>query len=276
MKPRPTAAVLNETPRPASEPGGASPFRHAIRRGVSPAGVDPAPTNPTASAPRRAPSQETPRSANGTPWAMSRVLVVFAHPNLRSSRVHRRLLDALDGLEGVRVRDLYELYPEFDVDVAAEQEALLAHDVIVWQHPLFWYSVPPLLKQWIDLVLEHGWAYGSAGTALRGKTVLSAISAGARETAYGTGGYNRFELRELLSPLEQTARLCGMRYLPPWVVFGSHRAGEAELEARAGEYRSVLRWLAAGGHAGRELTDRAFLDPGDPVLGIPADEAGVG
>ena len=206
---------------------------------------------------------------------MRRVLVLFAHPNLRESRVHRRLIGAQDGLEGATLRDLYELYPEFDIDVAAEQEALLAHDVIVWQHPLFWYSVPPLLKQWIDLVLEHGWAYGSAGTALEGKTLLSVVSAGAPASAYGSGGYNRFALRELLSPLEQTARLCGMDYLPPWVVFGSHRADEDELDARAAEYRAVLRWLAAGGHEGRALGDRAFLDARDPALGIPLDGAGV-
>ena len=109
---------------------------------------------------------------------MSRVLVVFAHPALQTSRVQRRLIARASRVEGVTVRDLYELYPDYDVVVDDEQAAMEAHDVIVWQHPFYWYSVPPLLKQWFDLVLEHGWAYGSAGKALHGKTVISAISAG--------------------------------------------------------------------------------------------------
>ena len=206
---------------------------------------------------------------------MTPVLILFAHPAFERSRVHRRLVEAVSDLPGVTFHDLYEAYPDFDVDPRREQELLAAHEVVVLQHPFFWYSTPPLVKQWEDLVLEHGWAYGSAGNALEGKRLLSVVSAGAPASAYGSGGYNRFALRELLSPLEQTARLCGMDYLPPWVVFGSHRADEAELDGRATEYRAVLRWLTSGGHEARDLGDRDFLDPRDPALGIPLDQAGV-
>ena len=66
-------------------------------------------------------------------------------------------------LRGVTFHDLYELYPDFDVQVEQEQELLISHDMIILQHPFYWYSCPPLLKQWIDLVLEHGWAYGKEG-----------------------------------------------------------------------------------------------------------------
>ena len=100
---------------------------------------------------------------------MPRVLVQFAHPAFERSRVHRRLLAHLPRREGITLNDLYEEYPAFDIDVAREQALLLAHDVVVFQHPFFWYSTPPLLKQWEDLVLEHGWAYGREGRALTGK-----------------------------------------------------------------------------------------------------------
>lgn len=192
---------------------------------------------------------------------MSRILILFAHPSLQTSRIHRRLLGGADGLEGVTFHDLYQRYPEFDVDVKAEQELLVGHDVIVWQHPFFWYSVPPLLKQWIDLVLEHGWAYGSGGDALRGKSVLSVISAGGPDEAYRAGGYNRFSFRQFLRPLEQTARLCGMRYLPPWIVAGTHRLPSAALDALAPSYRTVLQWLARDGHLSIEDDDDALLQP---------------
>ena len=103
---------------------------------------------------------------------MLKLLIVFAHPALERSRVNRRLVEAIGDLEGVAVHDLYEAYPEFDIDVRREQELLAAHDVIVLQHPFYWYSAPAILKEWQDLVLEHGWAYGRNGTALRGKSCL--------------------------------------------------------------------------------------------------------
>lgn len=174
---------------------------------------------------------------------MSRVLILFAHPALERSRVHRQLIRGLDSLPGVTFNDLYEAYPTFDIDVRREQELLLGHDLIVVQHPLFWYSTPAIVKQWEDLVLEHGWAYGSQGTALRGKQWLSAISTGGGAAAYEPGGYNGFTIRDFLLPLQQTARLCGMEYLPPFVIHGTHRMGEPEIARAAAEYREVIEAL---------------------------------
>jgi glutathione-regulated potassium-efflux system ancillary protein KefG len=174
---------------------------------------------------------------------MSRVLVLFAHPALEKSRVHRRLVERARGVEGVTLHDLYEAYPDFDVDVKREQELLLAHDAVVLQHPLYWYSTPALVKQWEDLVLEHGWAYGTGGTALRGKRLVSAITAGGSEAAYREDGHNRFTIRQLLAPIEQTARLCGMDYPPPFVVHGTHRLDADGVERAAEEYARLLAAL---------------------------------
>ncbi len=154
---------------------------------------------------------------------MRRVLVLFAHPVLERSRVNRRLVDAIRDLDGVTIRDLYELYPTLTIDVVAEQATLLAHDVIVFQHPFYWYSSPAILKEWQDLVLQHGWAYGAHGTQLRGKITLNAITTGGPEAAYRRDGSNRFTVRELLAPWDQTAHLCGMRFLAPFVVHASLR-----------------------------------------------------
>jgi glutathione-regulated potassium-efflux system ancillary protein KefG len=174
------------------------------------------------------------------------VLILFAHPALEKSRVNRRLADAVRDLEGVTFNDLYECYPEFDVDVGREQELLLAHDLIVLQHPFYWYSTPALLKQWEDLVLAHGWAYGTDGTALEGKTVLSTITTGGREEAYQIGGHNRFTIRQLLAPIEQTAYLCGMEYLPPFVTHGTHHMTPDEIARHSDDYRQVIEALRDG------------------------------
>lgn len=179
--------------------------------------------------------------------ASRRILVLLAHPVLERSRVNRRLADAAGKVDGVTVRDLYELYPTLDLDVAAEQDALLAHDVVVFQHPFYWYSAPAILKEWLDLVLEHGWAYGPGGDKLAGKLALNAISAGGPQAAYRATGYNRFTVRELLAPWDQTAHLCKMRYLAPFVVHGSLRLdSDDDVRPHVRAYVEVLEALRDG------------------------------
>jgi len=174
------------------------------------------------------------------------VLVLFAHPMLEKSRIQKVLLGTARSVPGVTVHDLYEEYPEFDVDIPREQELLRGHDTIVLQHPLYWYSCPALMKQWIDLVLEHGWAYGRHGKALVGKSMMNAISTGGNLQAYGAEGLNRHSLSEFLTPFEQTAVLCNMTYLPPFVVHGTHRATEADIHAAARQYGALLKALSLG------------------------------
>jgi glutathione-regulated potassium-efflux system ancillary protein KefG len=176
----------------------------------------------------------------------NRILILFAHPALEKSRVNEVLVRAVRDLEGVTFHDLYELYPEFDIDVKREQGLLETHDVVVLHHPFFWYSTPAILKEWQDLVLEHGWAYGHAGTALRGKKVLCVVTTGGREVAYQQDGYNRFTMRQLLAPIEQTAYLCGMDFLPPFVVHGTHGMKLPEIEAHARDLRRALEALRDG------------------------------
>jgi len=175
---------------------------------------------------------------------MRRILILFAHPVLERSRVNRRLLAAIRDLAGVTVHDLYDAYPTLYIDVKREQRLLLEHDVIVFQHPFYWYSTPAILKEWQDLVLEHGWAYGRGGTQLRGKITLNAITTGGPETAYRKGGYNRFTIRELLSPWDQTAYLCGMRFLAPFAVHGSLRlVGEDDVGPHGKRYVQLIEAL---------------------------------
>jgi glutathione-regulated potassium-efflux system ancillary protein KefG len=175
---------------------------------------------------------------------MRRILVLFAHPVLERSRVNRRLLSDVRELPGVTVHDLYDVYPTLYIDAKREQGLLLEHDVIVFQHPFYWYSTPAILKEWQDLVLEHGWAYGRGGTRLRGKITLNAITTGGPESAYHRDGYNRFTIRELLAPWDQTAHLCGMRFLAPFTVHAALRiAGDDDAAQARAAYRQLIEAL---------------------------------
>ena len=167
-----------------------------------------------------------------------RILVLFAHPSLDRSEVNRPLAEATRQVDGVTFVDLYAQYPNFAIDIDKEQQRLVEHDVVIFMHPLYWYSTPSILKEWQDLVLEHGFAYGSGGTALHGKIFFNALTAGGSEAAYHTGGYNHFTIRQLLHPLEQTANMSGMTFLPPYALFGARTAME---EGRLDEH--ISNWV---------------------------------
>ncbi len=183
---------------------------------------------------------------DGDSLPMNRILILFAHPAYQSSRANRHMVAAVRDLEGVMFRDLYELYPDFTIDVVEEQRLLVAHDVIVFHHPFYWYSCPALLKEWMDLVLEHGFAYGKGGAALEGKRLITVTTTGGSRDAYHREGHNHFEIQDFLAPFEQTANLCGMRYLPPYVVHEANRSSIEDMQRHAVGYRSVIEGLRDG------------------------------
>ena len=168
----------------------------------------------------------------------NKVLLLFAHPSLERSEVNSELLKASHSVSGITVVDLYGEYPDYRIDIEQEQARLREHDVVIFMFPMYWYSTPSILKEWQDLVLEYGFAYGHEGTELHGKTLLCVLTAGGGEQAYRVEGYNHFTIRQLLAPIEQTANLTGMHYLAPFALFGSRTAVEEE---RVGQH--VADWL---------------------------------
>lgn len=176
-----------------------------------------------------------------------RVLVLYAHPADHRSEVNKPLYEAACQVPGVTCIDLYYQYPTLNINIDREQQRLLEHDVIVFQFPMYWYSTPAILKEWQDLVLEYGFAYGTDGNKLEGKLFLCALTAGGHEDAYQTQGYNHFTVRELMSPLEQMAALTGMRYLPPFALFGARTAlEEKRIDAHVARWQQLLNALVEG------------------------------
>jgi glutathione-regulated potassium-efflux system ancillary protein KefF len=169
------------------------------------------------------------------------IYLLAAHPNWRESRVNRRLLVAAQAVPGLQVRDLYASYPDYDIEVPAEQARAAAARLIVLLHPVQWYSMPALLKLWLDEVLVHGWAYGSGTNALKGKDLWLVATTGGPESSYHPQGYNRYFFDAFLPPYEQTAALCGMRFLPPLLLHGAHGAPEASVAAHVQVFQDRLQ-----------------------------------
>ena len=174
---------------------------------------------------------------------MKKILILLAHPTIHKSRINKKLISAVEKLEGVTVNSLYENYPDFFIHVKKEQNLLVEHDVIVWHHPFYWYSAPAIIHEWMDLVLEHGFAYGINGKALSGKKAISVISTGGKKEVYCKEGRNHFTINQFLIPFNQSANLCGMTYLPPFVVHGSHTISDEDIEKHTKMYRDLIVML---------------------------------
>ena len=168
------------------------------------------------------------------------IYLLAAHPHWRDSRVNRLLVRAARGIEGVEVKDLYDSYPDFAIDVEAEQAKLARADLVVLMHPIHWYSMPPLQKLWLDEVLTYGWAYGPGGTALAGKDLWLVATTGGPEESYHPQSYNRYFFDAFLPPYEQTGVLCGLRFLPPLILHGARSATDAEVQTHVQTFAERL------------------------------------
>jgi len=165
------------------------------------------------------------------------ILLQLAHPHMKRSRANRAMLDALSGVSGLVVNDLYEHYPDFYIDTAREQELLRSADLVIFQFPLYWYAAPALLKQWQEMVLRSGFAHGEGGSALHKKRLFTAVTSGQPFESY-SGSFNTID--ELLSPYRRTAIHCGMNYLPPFVIHNIDSLSDRDIVEQANRYRAKV------------------------------------
>lgn len=169
-----------------------------------------------------------------------KVLVIYAHPDPDESVANKALLGAVRDFEHVTVHDLYGIYPDYFIDVTAEQKQLCLHDIIVFQHPLFTYSCPALLKEWFDRVLTRRFATDMGYQKLKGKYWRSVITTGETQDTYQHGGVNRYPLAEILRPFELTAAMCDMHWLEPDIIYAARRQPKAQFQQAIDSYR---QWM---------------------------------
>ena len=172
---------------------------------------------------------------------MKKTLVIVAHPDIARSTVNHTWARALAAQEDrYTVHELYAAYPDGKINVAAEQALIEAHGSVILQFPVYWFSCPPLLKQWFDSVFTHGWAFGSSATVFKGRKLGLAVSHGTPPQDYSHTGKTRHTLAETLVPFEIIAHYIGAEYLPPFTFHALEffteeeiRANRAEMTARA-------------------------------------------
>jgi glutathione-regulated potassium-efflux system ancillary protein KefF len=180
------------------------------------------------------------------------ILILHTHPYPQRSRTGRALLESVRDLPNVVVRSLYDLYPDFDIDIATEQAMLADADLVVLLHPVYWYSIPAMLKHYFDVVLTRGWAYTSAGgrtgssakpgdgDALRGKHLLWVATTGGTASSYAEGEMHAMPFKGYEAPLRQTAHFCGMVWEAPISIHGAHVISEDDVAEAATKFRARL------------------------------------
>jgi len=166
------------------------------------------------------------------------ILIVLAHPDPKHSNANKQLLDTVSGMNNVVINDLYDKYPDFHINIKAEQKLLTAAKLVIFQFPIYWYNVPALLKQWQEVVLTRGFAFGKSDQErnLSGKPCLALVTTGHKKLSYQKDGYDQYSIEEFLRPMEQMAYHCKMKYHSPLVVYRAHRANDSELNQLGKEY----------------------------------------
>ncbi len=145
---------------------------------------------------------------------MSNILILLAHPSIENSVGNKTIIEVVKTINNVEVRDLSALYPDFKIDLDAEQSALAKADLIILQYPIYWYNMPPILKQWFDKVLTYGFAFG-AGSKIAGKSIMASITLGSAESSYPEG-----DIERILLPIKASATFCKLNYLPHLASYG--------------------------------------------------------
>lgn len=172
---------------------------------------------------------------------MKKTLIILVHPDIQTSHINKALIESIQNEKEVTVHDLYATYKTVEaIDVAKEQALLMAHDRIIFQFPLYWYSAPSMLKEWQDKVLGYGFAYGPEGSKLEGKESKIIVSVGSPEYAYQSGFYNNFTLSEYLRPLQSTITFTGMTFRGIFGVYGAMKMTDEKLQHGVSEYKTIL------------------------------------
>ncbi len=152
-------------------------------------------------------------------------LVIVAHPTFDNSVINKKWAEKAVEIGGdVNVHHLYGNYPDLAFDVEKEQELLLAHDTIIFQFPINWFSAPFALKKWMDEVLTYGWAFGPGGDKIQGKKIKFATSTGGAEDAYTNG----ITIDALLSSYTTSFKFCGSDVADDIHVFYGANANPSE------------------------------------------------
>lgn len=145
---------------------------------------------------------------------MKKILVVSGHTNLENSVANKAILEEFSKLfPNAEIDYLDQLYPDFKIDVAAEQKKLIDADIIILQFPIFWYHMPSIMERWMEETFTHGFSHGRTGNKLKGKKLIASFTTGAPKELYKKDGVMGYEIDEFLPSIKATSKLTQMDFV---------------------------------------------------------------
>ena len=168
-------------------------------------------------------------------------LIILAHPNIEQSTANKTIVETLQNkVKDLEVRNIHQLYPNYQINVQEEQAALLRHELIILQYPMYWFNMPAILKLWFDEVFTYQFAYGSKGDKLKDKKLLTSLTIGQVEKNYSD--YDANIIDHLHQPVKLSALYSQMQYLTPVVLYGVSpvTAEPNEIKAKAIQHSEKL------------------------------------
>lgn len=183
----------------------------------------------------------------------NKILILFAHPLYEKSKVNQILNSYIPDSEYITFHDLYEEYPEFEIDIRHEQELIRTHDIIIWQHPMYWYSCPALLKQWMDMVLQFRNPGDLKADQLRGKAVFQVMSIGEQQVSLIDSAADETPIAHYLTPFRRVVEFCNMQYLPPFLVRVPKMSSIDDIHRKGEYYQYILEAIISNFVSSREM-----------------------
>ena len=162
-----------------------------------------------------------------------KTVVIVGHPEAEKSGTQAFLKAAAAGV-GV---DWHQLERPFDL--ASERKRLWQADRIVLEFPLYWYSVPAILKEWEDALFDRH-LLGPDGDRLAGKELGVVVNTGQPLADFTAGGKQSFTLSEYLRPIEGLAKACQMKYMAPLAIGQFAYQSDDEKQALLVRYQQYL------------------------------------
>jgi putative NADPH-quinone reductase len=163
---------------------------------------------------------------------MNNILLISGHPDIAHSTANRIIVEELvSDMRRITTTDIMMNYPDYNIDVEAEQELLKSADLIIIQAPFMWYGLPAHVRLWIEKVFAWGFAHGEGGDKLKGKSLVLSFTSGSEKNSYSAAGKHGYTVEYFLKPMELFVKYCGMNYLPP--VFSYEMNAHTEIQKDA-------------------------------------------
>lgn len=171
---------------------------------------------------------------------MKKTLVLFAHPFLEFSDNSRELTNFYERHQHYTFRDLYEEYPDFHVQAFRERKRLKDYDRFIFHFPLIWFGMPPLLRLWLDEVVDGNWLKDPLQNPFYGKEIFILVTTRSKQRSFGRNGKHHYSVEELISGLLVSLHIFKADIKNIYIVYEAENLSKKEIIIHKQKFSEIL------------------------------------